>query len=45
MLTGAPYFDFENSSMSARELWTYIDSQMSHGWMVTCASFTGTGSD
>ena len=45
MLTGAPYYDFENASKSADELWKYIDDKRAHGWMVTCASFTGTGSD
>ena len=44
-LTGAPFYDVTNSDMSVDELWNYIDGKVKSNWMVTCGSFTGTGSD
>ena len=45
MLTGAPYFETPNADKSVDELWDYIDKKVQAGWMVTTASYTGTGSD
>ena len=45
MLTGAPYFDFSNYNMGVDELWNFIDNQLKRGFMVTCASHTGSGYD
>ena len=44
-LTGAPYFDTSHDEVGIDELWSYMDEKLAAGWMLTCASYTGTGSD
>ena len=44
-LTGAPYFDTKHSEVGVDELWDYLTEKLNNNWMVTVASFIGTGSD
>ena len=43
MLTGAPYYEYVHTSISADELWNYIDSRIKKNWVITCASHTNSG--
>ena len=44
-LTGAPFYDVDNSAMGEDELWDFIDKHYREGDMMSCSSFVGTGSD
>ena len=44
-LTGAPFFDTKHSEVGVDELWDYLTEKLNTNWMVTVASFIGTGSD
>ena len=44
-MTGAPYFDTSHTDVTPDELWDYIDEKLAANWMVTAATFQGTGSD
>lgn len=44
-LTGAPFYDYKHYNMGVDELWNFIDKSFRDGFMITCGSHTGTGSD
>ena len=44
-LTGAPYYNTMHKEVGIDALWSYMNEKLAAGWMLTCASHTGTGSD
>ena len=44
-LTGAPYFNTQHAEIGIDELWDQLKERLDTNWMITAASFVGTGSD
>ena len=44
-LTGAPYFDIDHSDIGVDQLWNEIDEALAKNWMISTASYIGSGSD
>lgn len=44
-LTGSPFFDIYHEDMSPDEIWDWLNVKMEEGWMLTCGSPYGDGSD
>lgn len=44
-LTGAPYYDMMHDDYSVDGIWLKIKEVLEKNWMVTAASYVGTGSD
>ena len=45
MMTGSPFYDTEHTDVAVDELWDYLSEKLEKNWMITVASFIGTGSD
>ena len=45
MLTGGPAYYHAHKEMDADRLWNMVKEKIDNGWMVTCGSYRGPGTD